>query len=205
MPNNWNTYIEDLPDFPKGNVPWEPQFINAVLSNIPKQGISKILEVGCSNGRWLRWFNREYKASVFGLDNNSTGFKNDDIIKFEIGDARKMPFKENSFDLVLSMGLIEHFKKEEKLQILREQTRVLRKGGYLVCQAPYLGFCLNYLYTKYAYDLRKGTKHFRTTNYELKRYFNDLGLRIVFDKHIGSLMRKTNRLLATEILIIAQK
>jgi len=43
------------------------------------------------------------------------------------GDARALPFPEASFDLVLSGGLLEHFR--EPGPILAEMARVLRPGG----------------------------------------------------------------------------
>lgn len=213
---SWESYIENLSDFPEGKNTWEKEFIDSVLLNIPKAGISKILEVGCSNGRWLRWFSKEYKADVFGVDNESTGFRKNDIVNFSLGDARNLPYDDNFFDVVFSMGLVEHFEKKDKYQILKEQNRVLKDNGYLVCQVPYLGFCPNFIYMKYAYDWKKKTKHFRTTEKELKNYFDKLGLKIILNKYTGCLLEGSleqkikkfkflNRLFATEMLIIGQK
>ncbi len=43
------------------------------------------------------------------------------------GDARALPFPDGSFDLVLSGGLLEHFR--EPGAVLREMARILRPGG----------------------------------------------------------------------------
>ena len=216
MKQNWSSYIQDLSDFPEGDSTWEKQFMQTVLSYIPKDNINKVLEVGCSNGRWLRWFNKEYKSAVFGVDNDSTGFKKDDIISFASADALNLPYDSQSFDLVFSLGLVEHFRKGDKLRILKEQCRVLKKKGYLICQTPKLDLSLNYLYMKIAYDLRQGTRHFITTPGELSRYIKELGLEIIFNSPIGCLreievfkkIKKVglfSKLFSTETLIIARK
>jgi len=215
---DWKTYIKELPDSPLLIQKWEQEFIQMVSEKITEGKINRILEVGCSNGRWLRWFKEKYHCEVWGIDKEEVGIRDDmGLVKFAIGDALTMPYKNNLFDVVLSLGLIEHFTKKEKYQILREQNRVLRDGGYLICQAPLLSFfSFNFFYMKYFYDYRKGTKHFRTTKGELKNYLRNLGLKIIFDGFTGSLLELSpykkmftfssiKCLFATEVLIICKK
>lgn len=49
-------------------------------------------------------------------------------------DARSMPFKTNTFDIVFHQGLLEHFKNPR--EILDEQIRVLKPGGFLLVDVP---------------------------------------------------------------------
>lgn len=49
------------------------------------------------------------------------------------GDVRKLPFKNNEFDLVLSGGLLEHFEEKDILKILDEKKRVSK---YVLTQIP---------------------------------------------------------------------
>ncbi|HIH23795.1 TPA: class I SAM-dependent methyltransferase [Candidatus Woesearchaeota archaeon] len=52
-------------------------------------------------------------------------------------DMRKMPIKDRTFDVVFSNGVLEHFKTEnERIAIVKEQSRVLRPGGLLVIGVP---------------------------------------------------------------------
>jgi ubiquinone/menaquinone biosynthesis C-methylase UbiE len=60
-----------------------------------------------------------------------TGLRNISFIK---GDVRKMPFKDNTFDLIFSGGVIEHF--DETFNSLDEHVRVLKKLGYLLVGVP---------------------------------------------------------------------
>lgn len=50
--------------------------------------------------------------------------------EFVVSDATKLPFPDESFDLVTSIGLMEHL--DDYSPILREARRVLKKGGCMV-------------------------------------------------------------------------
>lgn len=49
-------------------------------------------------------------------------------------DAYKLPFKDETFDLIFHQGFLEHFR--DPLNLLFEQYRVLKKGGIIVVDVP---------------------------------------------------------------------
>jgi ubiquinone/menaquinone biosynthesis C-methylase UbiE len=49
-------------------------------------------------------------------------------------DARRMPFRDDTFDACFHAGLLEHFRQPE--DILRENARVLARGGVLLVDVP---------------------------------------------------------------------
>jgi ubiquinone/menaquinone biosynthesis C-methylase UbiE len=51
-------------------------------------------------------------------------------VKFLLGDARSLPFSDNSFDGIVAMEIIEHL--EDDVSFLRECLRVLKHGGTLL-------------------------------------------------------------------------
>lgn len=55
-------------------------------------------------------------------------------VKFVLADGRSSPFKDNTFDIVFHQGLLEHF--PSPLDLLRENLRILKKGGLLVVDVP---------------------------------------------------------------------
>jgi predicted SAM-dependent methyltransferase len=65
-------------------------------------------------------------------DNKRMGFIGVDVI----ADARKLPFRDCSFDHVYSSHLIEHFSHQEVKRVLAEWVRVLKKGGILEIRCP---------------------------------------------------------------------
>ena len=53
-----------------------------------------------------------------------------------IGDARKLPFKDEEFNEVYSRFFLEHLPRKEALVALSEMCRVLKKGGTLEIIVP---------------------------------------------------------------------
>lgn len=97
----------------------------------------KVLDVGCGNGYVLSKYAQE-GAEVFGVDMTETGidlcrnrFK---LLKlkghFYQQNAEELPFEDESFDCVCSMGVLHHMLNPEKA--VAEIHRVLKKGGRLI-------------------------------------------------------------------------
>jgi ubiquinone/menaquinone biosynthesis C-methylase UbiE len=122
-------------------------FIDADYSKFPFNLLSqfkgiKFLEAGSGDGEIAIFMNKNGNV-VSGLEisnkflNISTK-KVKDLnlrnIEFMKGDVRKMPFKDKSFDVVFSGGVVEHF--DETFESVKEHVRVLKKGGYLLIGVP---------------------------------------------------------------------
>ncbi len=96
-----------------------------------KKGIS--LDLGCGTGNYtLELKNKGFE--VFGLDISKQMLKiakkkRKDLFLIR-GDAYLLPFKDNTFDLVLSITLFEFIKEPEK--VIKEIYRVLKPGGELI-------------------------------------------------------------------------
>jgi ubiquinone/menaquinone biosynthesis C-methylase UbiE len=95
---------------------------------------SNCLEVGCGRGSISSYFaDAGYKCSL--LDCSASVLdtakeilhKNNHQAEFINGDALDLPFDDNSFDVIVSIGLLEHF--EDIKTPIHEQHRVLRPGG----------------------------------------------------------------------------
>ncbi|MEK6756796.1 MAG: class I SAM-dependent methyltransferase [Bacteroidota bacterium] len=52
------------------------------------------------------------------------------------GDTFRLPFRDEAFDIVFHQGLLEHFQPREAKVLLRENIRVLRRGGFLLVDVP---------------------------------------------------------------------
>jgi hypothetical protein len=61
--------------------------------------------------------------------------KNDMNISFIVDDIRNLPFGKE-FDIVLSVGLIEHFPDEYKPEAIDFHRRFLKPGGYAILTTP---------------------------------------------------------------------
>jgi SAM-dependent methyltransferase len=83
----------------------------------------RILDVGCHNKPYYPFFEGVAKSYI-GLD-VYPGEKVDIISK-----AEKIPFKENTFDVVVCFQVLEHIEDPQKA--INEMHRVLKKGGILM-------------------------------------------------------------------------
>jgi ubiquinone/menaquinone biosynthesis C-methylase UbiE len=100
----------------------------------------RILDVGSGLGRWALYFNRlAPESSIYAADFTPSAMVKAGAllarhrlpIKYCCADAFKLPFADNSFDLVHSFGLIEDY--PNYMEMLSEQMRVLAPGGRLIC------------------------------------------------------------------------
>lgn len=111
---------------------------------------SKILEVGSGRGEFINEF---YKCGfdTYAVDNsNSTAdyFPNINFIKLDL-EREKLPFDDDTFDVIFSKSVIEHFYYPENL--MRENFRVLKKGGMIITLTPEWNFIYKSFYEDYSH------------------------------------------------------
>ena len=110
------------------------EILNKVLK---KHKSKKILEAGCGTGRILiPLTNKGYNIDGFDLSKGMLTElnKKDKRIKTKIGDIEKIPYKDNSYDLVYSITVLMHMTKINKA--IEELLRVTKKGGYVIFDLP---------------------------------------------------------------------
>ena len=97
---------------------------------------AKMLEVGCGSAFVSLYFTkRGFQVSCldinkFILEVAKKNFKKERVKgEFVVGDAEKLPFKSQEFDIVTSFGLLEHF--ENPKNAISEMVRVLKPNGIL--------------------------------------------------------------------------
>ena len=101
-----------------------------------------ILEVGMGQGNFLKKISRQRAdAQLYGIDISRAAIaavREEDSFKgeFTIGDAQKLPFPTEFFDVVVIMDVLEHLNDPQKA--ILEAKRVLKPGGifhfYFPCE-----------------------------------------------------------------------
>lgn len=112
-------------------------FFRNLLSLISKKQVDSILDVGCGEGFTLN----RLKEHGIGTRLEGVEYLRDAIelgkdmypeIKIIQGNIYELPYKDNSFDLVLCTEVLEHLEEPEKA--LKELIRISKK--YLVISVP---------------------------------------------------------------------
>ena len=98
---------------------------------------ARVLDCGCGTGYYSSFIKQKLDIDfdLVGIDISRTALQkaaNRSLSKTYLGmsDAELLPFKDESFDVVLSLAMIEHVISPEN--ILNECFRVLKRGGKLV-------------------------------------------------------------------------
>ena len=114
-----------------------PMMLNAILGNSHKESV--VLEGGCGLGKFLFFLRGKNYNNLIGVDFTDKPLKlikqRDPFIDVRKGDVNDLPIDDESIDLYLSMGVIEHF-EEGPQQSLNEAIRVLKKNGIGIFQVP---------------------------------------------------------------------
>jgi SAM-dependent methyltransferase len=99
-----------------------------------------VLEAGSGSGRVLA-FLRELNCHPVGLDFAVEALTDArqrlEGLPMVAGDVTRLPFRDGTFDCVVSLGVVEHFEEGPGLA-LREHKRVMKKGGLLLLSVPRL-------------------------------------------------------------------
>ncbi len=168
---------------------WWQEGAEYFLSLIPKE--STILDVGCAGGTKTTFItDRGYK--VTGIDfseemitiarqqySNST---------FEVLDMYNLDSMSQTFDGVFVQASLLHIPKDRVMEVLTKMKDRLNDGGLLyVAVKGMRGDVEEEIKTEndYGYDYQRFFSYFSLE--ELKRYFTDLGLEIVWEGNKTSL------------------
>jgi SAM-dependent methyltransferase len=117
--------------------------VGILRREIPHPAGKRVLEEGSGTGLVSLDLARK-GAAVFVLDKSDkalalseAAFKTAEIDHLATrASILDLPFDQDSFDITWSGGVIEHFKKDEQVKILREMLRVTRPEGRVIVIAP---------------------------------------------------------------------
>ena len=121
-----------------------------------------VLDLCCGNGDDSIFLAQECNANVVGCDLSDISIKNcqalaerkgvENKTRFDLQDAEKLTYPDNSFDVVTEYGALHHVELEK---VYAEMARVLRPGGRAICNETLGHNIAIHLY-------RKLTPHLRT-------------------------------------------
>lgn len=127
---------EAYPDTtPKGLTEFHAATIDPMFCEIPEA--SRVLDVGCNSGDFLKMLQDHKKCSVVGVDVSETvlTLAREKGIEALNADAESLPFPDASFDVVVLREVLMHL--HDPVKALREIKRVLKPSGFLLGSAPH--------------------------------------------------------------------
>jgi SAM-dependent methyltransferase len=109
------------------------EFLRLIIPN-PKSQNSKILDVGCGTGANLEMLANFGESEGVDVSDDALEFCKLKGLKVHKGLAEKLPFADESFDVVTALDVVEHL--DDDIAGLREMNRVLKTGGKTLIFVP---------------------------------------------------------------------
>lgn len=166
-------------------VEWYDKVWPAVAPYVPEG--CRVLEVGVGPGYIPSQLARFKACRAFGVDPLQSAISAAKVvaeragvqIRLIRGVGQSLPFHEGAFDIVFSLGVIEHFPPKESRMMIAEHARVCRDSGLVIIGVPNL-FNLVHTMVKLcqgrSYDYYPEHSYSRLT---LTRWMRDAGLKLV--------------------------
>jgi len=114
-----------------------PRYLDELIARLKINENTHVLDVGCGVGGPAVYIADQTGCKVTGIDVSDVGVEManklakkanlEDRTDFHIGDAMKMPFSDNTFDLAISLNVMNVF--EDKAGLFKEVLRVLKPQG----------------------------------------------------------------------------
>jgi SAM-dependent methyltransferase len=109
---------------------------------LPHRPDWKLIEIGCAPGRWLIYFHQQFGYQVAGCDSapEAVAVTRSNVAQAKVpADIVLADFMEDqlaarSYDIVLSLGFIEHF--SDPWPAIERHVRLAKPGGTLVVEVP---------------------------------------------------------------------
>lgn len=151
-------------------------FAMFIANNYDIRGKS-VCEIGVGTGLTLAHLKRMGAEYCTGVDYSEESIKyakglNKDC-EFILGDAFKLAIPDKKFDLVYSLGFLEHYNKDEQDALINEQRRIAKECVFI--EVPYDVFYFRWLF---ALNRKLGrTTTFSDEELFTKEAFKKLGLK----------------------------
>jgi len=152
-------------------------FFGIILKLLKNLKVESVLDVGCGEGFTLNKLSENKIGKIYeGIDYSreaiAIGKKLYPNLDLKQGDVYKLPYKDESFDLVICSEVLEHLEEPEKG--LRELIRVSKK--YLLLSVPNEPLFYFFNYTQWGKDIGHINKW---TFLGFKRFIQKENLKII--------------------------
>lgn len=132
-------YDENTSTYFSGYAKISCEDITLYLENI---SYNNLLDVGCGTGWLLNKLSSNHVAKFYGIDISENMLqvakdKNIPNTKLSLGSADKLPYKDNTFDVVTCVQSFHHYPQQDAA--IEEAYRVLKEGGLYILSDTGIG------------------------------------------------------------------
>ena len=128
---------------------WSEAEMDALLASCEREEVtelihryvpigSRVLEAGCGAGRYVKFLTSQgYEIEGLELSAQTVKMVNGAWPELTVvqGDVLSMPYPDNTFDAIMSLGVVEHFIPGPRAPLV-EMLRALKPGGIAVVTVP---------------------------------------------------------------------
>lgn len=129
--------------------------ILSLLDQVEGSSDSRLLDVGCNDGKFSLELARKYNAKeIYGLEVDKKSIKKAKKKGIKVYDTdvnKKFPFKNDFFDVVIANQLVEHLLNPDNL--FKEIYRILKPGGVCVIATPNLCSLHNRVFVLFGWQI----------------------------------------------------
>lgn len=163
-----------------------------VVSQYMPDGDLDYLELGCAPGQYTAILSENREWNISGIDYSDDADLFTDTLKLVGKDVNLHKidmFEERvdaTFDIVISIGLVEHFRGSLLDDVFKLHDSYLSQGGHVVIQMPnFTGF--QYLW-HYLFDRKDLDNHnIDVMQPDSLKWFEDNGYEVIFNDYVGTL------------------
>jgi len=130
-----------IPTTVAGFAPMLPQLRKLIRLHFPRNPDARILELGCGPGVLIYCARKAGYTDISGVDGSAPQVAEATRLGIEgvrLGDLMLTlrESRDTSYDAVVTLDVIEHFRKEEIIDLVDEVQRVLKPGGRWLIRTP---------------------------------------------------------------------
>lgn len=116
---------------------WGKAYDSYLKGWLPSQKNANILEIACGSGRLLHFFKARKYTNITGVDISPEQISLAKQVTQNVVEINAIEFletKDKTYDLIVSLDVLEHFRKNEALHYLDACFNALKPNGRLVLQ-----------------------------------------------------------------------
>ena len=167
-------------------------WLDLLSAYVPKDGVSRIIDLGCGTGRYSEPLSIHFQAGVIGIDPSHKMLErarkksSRSTVIFKQAAGEKMPVEERSIDMVFMSMIFHHLASPELTA--HECHRILRDGGFVCIRNSTLDATETFPYVNFFRGIRPIIKLQLVLRHQIKSIFEDAGFFAVAHRVIAHQM-----------------